>query len=40
MSPKTAYALSLQAPTDINAALMPDGTVINSSFSIGSNQKL
>ena len=37
MSPKTAYALSLQFPTDINATLMPDGTVINSSFSTGSN---
>lgn len=37
MSPKTAYALSLQVPTDINATLMPDGTVINSSFSTGSN---
>lgn len=37
MSPKTAYALSFQVPTDINAALMPDGTIVNSSFSTGSN---
>mgnify|MGYP003371430293 CR=1 FL=1 len=26
VSPKTAYALSFQVPTDINAALMPDGS--------------
>ena len=37
MSLKTAYALSFQVPTDINAALVPDGTIVNSSFSTGSN---
>lgn len=37
MSLKTAYALSFQVPTDINAALVPDETIVNSSFSTDSN---
>ena len=35
--PKTSIAFELSVPTEVNATLMPDGTVINPSFSTGTN---
>ena len=35
--PKQAIAFEFSVPTEVNAVLMPDGAVVNSSFSTGTN---